>query len=347
MRSLWLSLFLASGVGCAGDDDLTEGRGFEDTGPALTAEADPPDTSVAPDTTPVDSSMPDTTIVDSAVVDTSMPETPFFCTSPTECPGVDTDCAKRGCVDGKCRVDNIAPDTPTASQVKGDCKKTECDGVGGIRILEDLSDVPADPSECATNTCTTTGPKEVFRGAGTPCTKGGSFCDGAGKCVECVAATTCPGTDSECRKRACVMNACTMANTPDGTPAEMQTAADCKIRVCDGAGGVRVAPADTDVPASDGNPCTREGCSSGTPVTLAPAPSTPCGAGKTCDVARPGICGQCNVVGDCTTPPACKTPSACTSNSCIYTNVMDTTPCPLPGGVTGWCSGGVCFAPIG
>lgn len=343
MRFFLLTLaatFTLAPLGCAGDDDLTEGRGFEDTGPAVTLDAPPPDTTVTPDAEP-DSSVPETTELDTGVVDSSMPETPFVCTSPSECPGADTDCAKRACVDGKCRVNNVAPDTPTATQVAGDCKRTECDGVGGIRTLVDLSDAPATTSECATPTCSTTGPGETFKGAGTPCTMGGSYCDGAGKCVQCVVPTTCSGADTECRKRACVMNACTMADTPDGTPAEMQTAGDCKVRVCDGAGNVKVVAADTDLPPNDGNPCTREACSSGTPVSLPPLKGTPCGTGKLCDVSRPGVCGECNTVAHCT-PALCKVVTSCTNNTCVFGNAPDLTTCTFPSGGTGWCSSGFC-----
>src|SRR5581483_4792643 len=91
--------------------------------------------------------------------------------------------------------------------------------------------------------------------AGTSC-GGGLICDGASKCVQCLTASTCPGTDVECQVRSCVNGACGLKNTAAGTPTAAQVAKDCKKVQCSGTGSAPVTvPDDTDLPV-DNNACT-------------------------------------------------------------------------------------------
>lgn len=347
---LLLSTLLAFGLwSCGGDEDLSEGKGAgEDTGASVELDATPLDSSV-PDTemdTGVDSTVPDTmmvdtTPIDTGVVDTSMPDTtPVMCITPSDC-GADTECGKRTCVAGTCGLMAVAADTPTTAQTKGDCKKVVCDGAGGTKTVADAADVPADKNECSSGACIATGPTQTPKASGTTCTMGGSVCDGAGNCVGCVTASTCPGTDGECGTRTCTSNKCGMSYASDFTFTLVQVPGDCKMRQCDGMGGTKQVAWPSDVPADDGNPCTRECCTAaGDPAKCAPAAGTKCNA-TTCDVSRPGICGECNVKADC---PAieCRTLTACTSNRCVYTNVNYPVGTPAPKCTTSWGGAGTC-----
>src|SRR6185503_11528005 len=101
--------------------------------------------------------------------------------------------------------------------------------------------------------------------SGTVCSEGsGVQCDGAGKCVECLAASDCPGQDTECQQRTCTMGACGVSFTALGTPVATQMAGDCKKVVCDGNGGTTTQNDDMDVP-NDNNACTDDVCSNGAP----------------------------------------------------------------------------------
>lgn len=344
-----LGLLLCS---CAGDEDLAEGRGAQtDTGSATEYEASPsddasPDTSVEMDSgaTP-DTGLADTSPVDTGTlsVDSSVPETTTGCTSPNDCAGTDGECGRRTCAAGKCGFAPTAADTKTTMQTPGDCKMIVCDGAGGTKLSDDPSDVPADKNECSTGTCAASAPAQTPKASGTSCTIGGSVCDGAGKCVGCLTASTCPGTDGECATRTCASNTCAMSYASDFTFTFLQTPGDCKMRQCDGKGGVRTVVWTPDVPASDGNPCTQECCTAaGDPSSCMVPAGTKCNA-TTCSTTRIGVCGECNVVADCPVVQ-CKNKSSCTGNRCTYTNAPDNTPCGAPGW---WCYSGSCLAPIG
>jgi hypothetical protein len=141
-------------------------------------------------------------------------------------------------------------------------------------------------------------------------------------CVECVEPTTCPGSDTECQTRTCNANQCGVTNTPTNTRLSEQTAGDCKVRVCDGNGGISTANDNKDVPV-DGNPCTEDRCSSGTPSNP-PATGTTCtedGGGHVCDDT--GACVECNVPADCGQDTECRT-YTCTSHVCTVVNAPQT-----------------------
>lgn len=121
---------------------------------------------------------------------------------------------------------------------------------------------------------------------------------------ECATAADCAAPTGECQIATCVNGTCGTASAPDGTATEMQAASDCKKRVCRGGTPV-IENDDTDV-ASDGNDCTLDGCSAGTPTTAPKAQGSACSNadGRVCDQA--GHCVACNVDGDCAAPtPLC------------------------------------------
>ena len=113
--------------------------------------------------------------------------------------------------------------------------------------------------------------------------------------LSCVTLDDCPGPQTECAKRACVSNVCTILYTPTGQPVSSQTPGDCHRNECDGKGGTRTSVDDTDPPASP-NACVVSTCQGGQ-VTLSNAPaSTLCGQGM-CD--GNGNCFSCKTAGDC------------------------------------------------
>lgn len=311
-------IFGLSIVGCGSDFDLAESPPGNDAGGDTSVlEADPGDTSTPPDTEVVDSGAPDTTLVDSAVPpDTTVPDT-FVpaCAMPVECPGTDDECSTRTCLGGVCGRSFKPAGTASATQTKGDCKRSECDGKGALVTVYDATDTPNDDNECTSEVCVGAVPKYTPVPYGSSCTKGGKYCDGKGACIECAAPSECPGADTECAKRTCIANKCGMMNTADGTPTAGQTTGDCRQVQCNGLGGIKSVSEDTDLP-NDGKVCTQDVCSSGV-ASHPPQPSgLSCGGGYVCNGA--GSCVQCLTASTCPTP----------TNSCFQAT----------------CSGGVCGA---
>jgi cysteine-rich repeat protein len=131
---------------------------------------------------------------------------------------------------------------------------------------------------------------------------------------QCFQATDCPGVDTECQSRTCAAGICGFAYAFFGSPVSSQFPGDCQRNVCDGAGSTVVFVDDTDVLA-DGNPCTIDNCSNGSPfyfnapVGLACDPfGGTCDALGQCSPAVPSVCGnglvepgeQCDSTPGCT-----------------------------------------------
>jgi hypothetical protein len=130
----------------------------------------------------------------------------------------------------------------------------------------------------------------------------------------CQIASDCPGTDTECGTRSCVMGVCTVDAAAAGTPATMQTPEDCQKNVCNGSGDITTATDDTDV-KDDGKECTVDSCEMGVDTH---APKT---EGTSCN----SMGGQvCNLAGDCV---ECVDDIDCTSMVCD----MSTFTCAAPG----------------
>ena len=105
------------------------------------------------------------------------------------------------------------PRTPSSSTRRaGDCKGLQCDGAGNPQVFNDNLDLPVDDNVCTTDECSSTAPRPTGRStSGTAC--GGSLvCDGANNCVQCLSASTCPGTDTDCHTRSCVSGQCGITN---------------------------------------------------------------------------------------------------------------------------------------
>ncbi|MDI1451101.1 hypothetical protein [Polyangium sp. 6x1] len=216
------------------------------------------------------------------------------CTQPEHCTGiVETDCTKRACVENKCVSDYLGNETTAgaASQAPGDCKRVVCNGVdGGVEPINDNTDVPNDGNPCTIDFCTGGAPDYDNAAANTNC-GGSNVCNSMGQCVGCNTASQCPGTDDFCKTRTCNSGVCGFSYKGDGTVTPSgQTAMDCKVQVCDGAGNFVIRP-DTNDFGDDGNPCTKNQC------TAQGNNSYPNEAfGFTCNVNGGDICngnGQC------------------------------------------------------
>lgn len=194
-------------------------------------------------------------------------------------------------------------------------------GTGGAGGEGGTSCIPQDDkNDCTTDACSTAGmPTHTPVAEGTECTNdGGSRCDANGACVQCLAATDCPGTDDTCQTRTCTMGVCGFDFAAADTPLPTQTAGDCKIKVCDGNGAQIDNNDDADLP-DDSNACTDNVCTAGVPSNPNLTQGTNCGTSGTgdpllCDDM--GQCVGCNTGTDCPgTDDECST-RTCTAGVC-------------------------------
>jgi hypothetical protein len=262
------------------------------------------------------------------------------CVTASTCPGADTACGIRTCVANMCGVSNAAAGTAIAAQTAGDCQKNQCDGAGNIVSAPDNTDTPNDGKQCTLDSCTLGIPSNPPLASGSTCAQmGGTVCNGAGACVQCITASTCPGADTACRTRTCVANTCGVSFTPNGTPTPSQVPGDCRTMKCDGAGNVQNAVDVADVPSDDGNQCTDEACMGGTPAHPPKLINSPCaqGLGTVCNGTS--LCVQCNTASNCSgTDTECRT-RTCMANTCGVSNMPNGTAC-MAGGTL--CQAGVC-----
>lgn len=139
-------------------------------------------------------------------------------------------------------------------------------------------------------------------------------CGGGSGEPQCRTAADCAGIAVvSCQVAACVQGACTSAPSPAGTAQPDPTPGDCQGLACDGGGATMSVPDDGDLPADDGNPCTSEICSAGTPSHPPVAAGTVCPAGV-CNGA--GSCVQCLVGADCGA-------GVCIANACFAASCQD------------------------
>ena len=114
--------------------------------------------------------------------------------------------------------------------------------------------------------------------------------------AHCASVMDCPPPTNDCTQAICMSDGfCGSAPSPAATLAATQTSGDCRVNLCDGAGGVTSAPDDSDL-ADDGNGCTADSCQSGVPVFTNRPAGTSCaeGAGARGGAACDGN-GQCVV----------------------------------------------------
>jgi plastocyanin len=255
------------------------------------------------------------------------------CTTASDCPGQDTECQARTCTASVCGFSFTAAGTVTAAQTPGDCKRNTCDGAGTIVPATDDTDLPVDNAECTSDVCTAGAPSNPPTASGSACTQmGGTVCSGSGACVECLVASTCPGTDTDCKARTCTAGVCGFADTAAGTVTSTQTLGDCIENQCDGNGASAPTPKNTDLPVDDGNQCTGELCTAGVPS------HPPAASGTTCNQNGGFVCNATSSCVECTIGADCAD-GVCTNDVCVAPSCTDGV---KNGGETGLDCGGSC-----
>ncbi|MCC6524632.1 MAG: hypothetical protein IT373_18390, partial [Polyangiaceae bacterium] len=199
---------------------------------------------------------------------------------------------------------------PSSSQIDGDCQLIMC-AAGVVQNVTDDGDVPDDDNQCTTDICTEGTPSNEPVAGGTPCAEnGGTVCSddiASPACVACndpVDCTALPGND-DCQTRTCVAHACGQSFTAVDTPLFVQQDGDCKLRVCDGAGGQKDNVLQSDVPF-DNNDCTSDVCDvNGTPSNPPLVLNTACGVGGTLYCDGLGACVGCTQDAQCASDVFC------------------------------------------
>ena len=146
------------------------------------------------------------------------------CITAMDCPGMDTECQSRTCVGGACGLAFQPAGTLLATQTVGDCKVDQCNGAGTVVSVADGNDTSPDSNDCTSDTCGNGVPVHAPLASGSACAQGGgTVCDGAGLCVQCV-------TSATCSSGACVNNVCQTCT--DGAKNGAETGIDCGGGAC-------------------------------------------------------------------------------------------------------------------
>lgn len=259
------------------------------------------------------------------------------CVTASTCPGVDGECAVRSCTAGRCGFRTLDAGVVLASQTEGDCQERRCDGDGGVVSAAQDTDVRDAGGVCTRFGCNAGAPTTTFADAGTACGTG-LFCDATGACQGCSQPSDCPGSDTECRVRTCSGGLCGFADLDAGVLSATQVPGDCRVRQCNGSGGVSNVPLDSDLP--DAGPCRSVSCSAGLPSFNTLPMNSPCSGpdgGAVCTAG--GVCVQCTMASQCLgTDDTCRV-RTCSNDVCGVMNFTTTQTC----GDAGVCNGmGAC-----
>jgi hypothetical protein len=260
------------------------------------------------------------------------------CVGPADCPGMDNECETRSCTSGVCGYLYTASGTAVTMQTAGNCQKNVCNGVGAVSVIFDNTNIPTSTNPCVIEGCAMGSPTQSNTAAGAACTGAGTVCDGSGDCVQCLAPSTCPGTDTECQTRTCLNDTCGFLYQPSGTVVSTQTPGDCEQNVCNGTGGITAVADDADVP-TNGTVCDIASCSMGMPVFTPVAEGTTCGTMKTCNST--GSCTGCTTASDCPgTNTDCQTLTCSATGVCGFSYAASGTPTSMQ--TAGDCKENVC-----
>lgn len=235
------------------------------------------------------------------------------CTFAEHCVGIAEDqCTKRACEGNTCQTKYLGAESPANPGVQqpGDCKIVVCDGVGGTKTIIDDSDTPDDNNGCTIDTCLNGSAVYTAVVMGAACGLN-SYCNATGQCVGCLQPSDCAGTFDFCKQATCIDGVCGVSYELDGKALpDNQTAHDCFVVVCDGAGNTVTKVDQTDVPM-DGNACTQDLCGTdGTPSHSPEPASTPCGDGVNDICDDFGTCKQSN-------GKPCTSANECSSGYCV------------------------------
>jgi hypothetical protein len=226
------------------------------------------------------------------------------CTKDTDC-GMPSACGTPICnkMTGQCEAGAGAPakgDVPQGlTNVYGDCKRVQCDGLGHDETIDDPQDKydHGSANECYLPDCSG-GDRSLFKYKSTGMSCSGGVCDGMGHCVQCAANSNCNGSPNgpACQRGRCVPITCT-----NGTKDVGETDVDC---------------GNSCAPCADGQACTK----------LSDCTSSLCVGGKceapACDdLLRNGNetdadCGGTDCPA-CSDNQTCLVPDDCEKKSCV------------------------------
>jgi hypothetical protein len=140
------------------------------------------------------------------------------CNVASDCPGMDTACQSRTCTAGACALAFQPVGTAVATQIAGDCKVDQCNGAGAVVSVNDNNDASADGNACTADTCVNGAPSHPALMSGAACAVGGgTVCNGAGLCVQCV-------TSADCASGVCAANVCMAPVVLSTSPSDGATA---------------------------------------------------------------------------------------------------------------------------
>jgi len=154
---------------------------------------------------------------------------------------------------------------------------------------------------------------------GTPTDGGSGGADdgGASGNPECLTDGDCV-EDTACRDYSCTNYRCVASEQPKGLdlPLADQLEGDCRVKECNGVGGVRTVADDSDSPNADDNECTLETCVAGA-VQAMPLVNDPCGGSgeKFCNDS--GACVTCIADAQCPAGNACQA-RVCSGGECGF-----------------------------
>jgi hypothetical protein len=121
-----------------------------------------------------------------------------------------------------------------------------------------------------------------------------------------------------------VNGTCGTSQLSNGTPVVAQVAGDCKVLECNGNGTPVAVEDDTDIPV-DGNACTDDVCTAGSPSNPPLAMDDSCGGTNKCD--GQGHCVGCFVAANCPgSDTVCQARTCDVNGVCGVDNVADGTP---------------------
>ena len=222
------------------------------------------------------------------------------CTAPADCDPTANECVANTCESGCCGTTNVADGTAVAAQNAGDCKAVQCDGAGATKTVDDNDDLPADLDACHVGTCTAGSTGQALKASGTTCAfDGGTVCDTAGACVQCLTDAQCSGATPVCSGS----HTCVAATCNDTIKNGTETDVDCGGS-CGKCGATKTCAV--------ANDCT-DGVCTGSPLT--------CKAATCTDAVQNGgetdaDCGGSSTCGRCGTGLKCVNASDCTSKVC-------------------------------
>lgn len=212
---------------------------------------------------------------------------------------------------------------------------------GGVRTWLTLASALATATTLAVG-CTALFPFDLDEGAGAGANVGGQSALGGGQAeggeggeapAGCTSHEGCPtfASDGPCQTTTCMEGTCMVVVNGAGTPAGTEVVGDCQRSVCDDAGAVVLIVDDSDVPV-DGNECTADTCSRGTPSNPPESDGTPCGMGGLLVCNDAGACVGCNNDDDCLADEDCLDRFCDTGTTqCDVTVLPNNAPCTSDG----------------